>query len=38
LERWALKLIERDIGVNVTQDLKQAYQCKKAARPAQTVL
>ncbi len=36
---WALKLIERDIGMSVTQNLKQAYQCKKkAARPAQTVL
>jgi hypothetical protein len=29
---------ERDIGVNVTKDLKPASQCRKAARTAQTVL
>ncbi len=30
--------VERDIGVSVAQNLKQADQCKKAARTAQTVL
>ena len=30
--------VERDIGVSVAQNLKQADQCKKAARTAQTVM
>jgi hypothetical protein len=30
--------VERDIGVSVAQNLKQADQCKKATRTTQTVL
>ena len=36
--RLATTKEERDIGVNITKNLKPSSQCKKAARTAQTVL
>ena len=37
-EQLAETVEERDIGVNMTSNLKPSQQCKKAARTAQTVL